>query len=200
MTGGDIRIRVLIDNAKGATGLRSQWGLSFWIRRPTARVLLDCGGSGAFLENARRLREPIETADAFVLSHGHYDHGGGVHMLVDAAPSARLVLHPGALVPRWSLQKNGKADRHRPARPQPRRAARGAGALDLGCGAAGGGAGRVGVRAGAAAPSRSRRRSAPSSSTQRVHGPRPGRRRPGRVDRDAGRDWSCSVAARTAAS
>ena len=107
---GDIRIRVLIDNAKGATGLHSQWGLSFWIETPTARVLLDCGGSGAFLQNARRLREPIEAADAFVLSHGHYDHGGGVPELVDAAPSARLVLHPGALVPRFSLHKNGKVD------------------------------------------------------------------------------------------
>ena len=110
MTGDDIRIRVLIDNAKGAPGLQAQWGLSFWIETPDARVLLDCGGSGAFLQNARRLREPIETADAFVLSHGHFDHGGGVRELVDAAPSARLVLHPGALVPRWSLHKNGKVE------------------------------------------------------------------------------------------
>ncbi len=110
MAGDDVRIRVLIDNAKGATGLQSQWGLSFWIETPAARVLLDCGGSGAFLQNARRLREPIETADAFVLSHGHFDHGGGVHKLVDAAPCACLVLHPGALVPRLSLHKNGKAD------------------------------------------------------------------------------------------
>jgi len=109
VTGGDIRIRVLIDNAKGAPGLHSQWGLSFWIETPDARVLLDCGGSGAFLENARRLREPVETADAFVLSHGHFDHGGGIREFVDAAPPARLVLHPGGLVPRWSLRKNGKA-------------------------------------------------------------------------------------------
>ncbi len=110
MIRNDIRIRVLIDNARGATGLKSQWGLSFWIETPEARVLLDCGGSGAFLHNARRLREPIETADAFVLSHGHFDHGGGVFDVVSAAPSARLVLHPGALVPRWSLRKNGKVD------------------------------------------------------------------------------------------
>jgi 7,8-dihydropterin-6-yl-methyl-4-(beta-D-ribofuranosyl)aminobenzene 5'-phosphate synthase len=110
MNGDDIRIRVLIDNAKGAPGLHSQWGFSFLVETPDARVLLDCGGSGAFLQNARRLREPIEAVDAFVLSHGHFDHAGGVRELVDAAPSARLVLHPGALVPRWSLHKNGKVD------------------------------------------------------------------------------------------
>ncbi len=110
VTRDDIRIRVLIDNAKGAAGLRSQWGLSFWIETPAARVLLDCGGSGAFLRNAQRLREPVEAADALVLSHGHFDHGGGIREFVDAAPSARLVLHPGALLPRWSLHKNGKVD------------------------------------------------------------------------------------------
>jgi 7,8-dihydropterin-6-yl-methyl-4-(beta-D-ribofuranosyl)aminobenzene 5'-phosphate synthase len=109
VTGDDVRIRVLIDNAKGATGLRAQWGLSFWIETPDARVLLDCGASGAFLQNARRLREPIETADAFVLSHGHFDHGGGIGELVDAVRSAHLVLHPGAMAPRWSLHKDGKA-------------------------------------------------------------------------------------------
>ena len=108
MNGGDIRIRVLVDNAEGATGLQSQWGLSFWIETSDARVLLDCGGSDAFLHNARRLREPIETAGAFVLSHGHYDHGGGIHEFAVAAPSAHLVLHPGALVPRFSLHRDGE--------------------------------------------------------------------------------------------
>jgi len=110
VTGGDISIRVLIDNAKGAPGLQAQWGLSFWIETADARVLLDCGGSGAFLRNARRLGEAVETADAFVLSHGHFDHGGGVRELVDAAPSARLVLLPGALIPGWSLHKDGKVE------------------------------------------------------------------------------------------
>jgi 7,8-dihydropterin-6-yl-methyl-4-(beta-D-ribofuranosyl)aminobenzene 5'-phosphate synthase len=110
VNGGDVRIRVLIDNAKGATGLQAQWGLSLWVETPDARVLLDCGGSGAYLQNARRLRVPVETADAFVLSHGHFDHGGGIDELLDAAPSASLVLHPGALVPRYSLRRSGKAD------------------------------------------------------------------------------------------
>ena len=108
MTGDDIRIKVLIDNAEGAPGLLSQWGVSFWIETPDARVPLDCGGSGAFLRNARRLREPIESADAFIRSHGHFDHDGGIHELVDAAPCARPVLHPGAMVPCRSLRKNGK--------------------------------------------------------------------------------------------
>ena len=38
MTAGDIRIRLLVDNAKGATGPQSQSGLSFWIETPAAQV------------------------------------------------------------------------------------------------------------------------------------------------------------------
>jgi 7,8-dihydropterin-6-yl-methyl-4-(beta-D-ribofuranosyl)aminobenzene 5'-phosphate synthase len=110
MTDSDIRISVLVDNAKGALGLRARWGLSFWIETPRARVLFDCGDSDAFLRNAERLGIHLETADAFVLSHGHYDHGGGIGKLVEIAPSIPLILHPAALTPHFSLRKNGKVD------------------------------------------------------------------------------------------
>jgi 7,8-dihydropterin-6-yl-methyl-4-(beta-D-ribofuranosyl)aminobenzene 5'-phosphate synthase len=106
---GPVRVTVLIDNVRGE-GLRSQWGLSFWIETPRARVLLDTGASAAFLRNARTLDVPLETAEALVLSHGHFDHGGGLAQAVEAAPGAPLVLHPGALTPRFWQTKTGKAD------------------------------------------------------------------------------------------
>jgi 7,8-dihydropterin-6-yl-methyl-4-(beta-D-ribofuranosyl)aminobenzene 5'-phosphate synthase len=109
VTESDIRISVLVDNAGGAAGLHARWGLSFWIETPQARVLLDCGDSDAFLCNAEQLGIPLETADAFVLSHGHYDHGGGIGRLVEIAPAVPLILHPAALTPRFLLRKNGKA-------------------------------------------------------------------------------------------
>jgi 7,8-dihydropterin-6-yl-methyl-4-(beta-D-ribofuranosyl)aminobenzene 5'-phosphate synthase len=107
---GAVTITVLIDNAHGDPELRSQWGLSFWVETPAARVLLDTGASDAFLRNARRLGVPLETADACVLSHGHFDHGGGIAKVVDAAPRAPFVLHPGALMPRYWLCRTGKRD------------------------------------------------------------------------------------------
>ena len=106
--GAPIDIITVIDNSGVLPGLTTQWGLSFWIETESARVLLDCGASAAALENARRLELPLQTLDTFVLSHGHYDHGGGIAPLTAAAPQALLVMHPGALVSRYLSNRTGK--------------------------------------------------------------------------------------------
>ncbi len=110
-----VRLTMLVDNVPAPAGratraLHAQWGLSCWIEAPPARVLLDCGASDAFLRNAGVLGVDAAAADAFVLSHGHYDHGGGLAALMTAAPQARLVLHPAAPAPRYSLARTGKVE------------------------------------------------------------------------------------------
>jgi 7,8-dihydropterin-6-yl-methyl-4-(beta-D-ribofuranosyl)aminobenzene 5'-phosphate synthase len=110
MAGQAVRITLLIDNRPGRPGLRSQWGFAAWIDTGSARVLVDSGKTDAFWRNAAELGVPLAAADAFVLSHGHGDHGGGLHKAVDAAPAARLVLHPGAMAPHYWLAKTGKVD------------------------------------------------------------------------------------------
>jgi 7,8-dihydropterin-6-yl-methyl-4-(beta-D-ribofuranosyl)aminobenzene 5'-phosphate synthase len=107
---GTVRVTLLVDNERGAPGLRAQWGLSAWIETDRARVLLDSGGNDAFRRNAQTLGTQLERADAFVLSHGHEDHGGGISTVVRAAPAASLVMHPGGLAPRYWLGRTGKVD------------------------------------------------------------------------------------------
>ncbi len=71
--------------------------------------------------NAGALGVDLEKADLLVLSHGHFDHTGGVWDVLRMAPRARLVLHPEALAARYSLHPG------KPARsigmPQPVREA-----------------------------------------------------------------------------
>jgi 7,8-dihydropterin-6-yl-methyl-4-(beta-D-ribofuranosyl)aminobenzene 5'-phosphate synthase len=74
-------ITSLMDDYCPKRGLVGEHGLSFYIETGVARVLFDAGQSGAFLDNARHLGIDISSLDAVVLSHGHYDHGGGIAAL-----------------------------------------------------------------------------------------------------------------------
>lgn len=58
-------------------GTISEHGLSFWIEHNGHAVLFDVGKTGAFLHNAGKLGINPAQAEAVVISHGHYDHGGG---------------------------------------------------------------------------------------------------------------------------
>jgi 7,8-dihydropterin-6-yl-methyl-4-(beta-D-ribofuranosyl)aminobenzene 5'-phosphate synthase len=107
---GRVRVTLLVDNEPGIAGLRAQWGFSAWVETSQARVLLDSGSNDAFRRNAAALGVPLETTDAFVLSHGHGDHGGGIAAALDAAPGAAVVLHPAGLAPRYWLGRTGKVD------------------------------------------------------------------------------------------
>ena len=49
------------------------------------------------------------------LSHGHYDHSGGLPAALDAAPQARLFLHAAALQPRFARTQARPAGAHRHA-------------------------------------------------------------------------------------
>ena len=78
-----IRIITLMDNSPGRAGTTAEHGLCFLVERDGRSLLFDTGGSGAFLDNARGLGAEPGAAEALVVSHGHYDHGGGVRALLD---------------------------------------------------------------------------------------------------------------------
>ncbi|ADU26153.1 MBL fold metallo-hydrolase [Ethanoligenens harbinense] len=70
--------QILTDNIVNRPHLLAEHGLSLWIRDDDKQILFDTGQTSVFLQNALSLGIPIQNADAIVLSHGHYDHCGGV--------------------------------------------------------------------------------------------------------------------------
>lgn len=74
-----VKITTLIENTPDRDRkLHAEHGLSLWIEDGKQKILFDTGQSGKFIENAKRLGVDLESADKMVLSHAHYDHGGGM--------------------------------------------------------------------------------------------------------------------------
>ncbi len=63
-------------------GLLAEHGLSLYIEENGKKYLFDTGQSGVFLKNAKELGVNLEHLDGIILSHGHYDHCGGLEEFV----------------------------------------------------------------------------------------------------------------------
>ena len=81
--------------------LVAEHGLSFLVETPNRRILFDTGASGRFLENGRKLGKFPGPVDGVFLSHGHYDHAGGLpELLSNENGPLDLFAGPEALGPR----------------------------------------------------------------------------------------------------
>jgi 7,8-dihydropterin-6-yl-methyl-4-(beta-D-ribofuranosyl)aminobenzene 5'-phosphate synthase len=99
------RITVLVENAVSGQGLLAEHGLSFWIENRSRRILFDTGQTEVLFHNAQVLKIDLSTVDAIVLSHGHYDHIGGLRRMLKTAPAAPVYLHPQALEAKFACRE-----------------------------------------------------------------------------------------------
>lgn len=91
-----MNIVTLIENSKGTQGLANEFGLSLHIEANEKRILFDTGTSSAFAENAEKLKVDLSEVDMAVLSHGHFDHGGGLAAFFSSNEAAPLYLRTTA--------------------------------------------------------------------------------------------------------
>lgn len=102
-----VRVRVLVENTASGRGILAEHGLAYWIEGPTRRILFDTGQGNVLLGNAFRMGISLREADAIVLSHGHYDHTGGLADVLQRSPTAEVYLHPAATQPKYSQHADG---------------------------------------------------------------------------------------------
>lgn len=77
-----MKITILNENTVYKRGLLAEHGLSLHIECHGKKILFDVGQSDVFIRNAKTLDVDLQNLDAVVLSHGHYDHCGGMEALV----------------------------------------------------------------------------------------------------------------------
>jgi len=101
------RVTVMIENTAGRRDLLAEHGLSFWIELGQKRILFDTGQGNVLNGNARRLGIGLELADAIVLSHGHYDHTGGLSDALRTARQTTVHVHPAAFEAKFARNPDG---------------------------------------------------------------------------------------------
>ena len=102
-------IHALVDT-QVEPGCMPEFGLSLFIEANGRRILFDTGAGEALLPNAARTGIELNSTTDLVLSHGHYDHTGGLAKL---APPPRTPVYVGRGVakPCWSLHDDGSKHR-----------------------------------------------------------------------------------------
>ena len=87
-----MRITALCENTSSDDRLTQGHGLSMYIDMDDVHILFDIGPSNIFLDNARVLGIDISSVDMAILSHGHYDHGGGLGTFLEVNSSAPVYM------------------------------------------------------------------------------------------------------------
>jgi len=105
--GKNLRIITLIEDTSFSDGLLAEHGLSFFIEYGDKRILFDTGQSDMLVQNAETLDINLAEVDAIILSHGHYDHTGGLPAVLDIACKATVYLHPAAIEPKYNRKASG---------------------------------------------------------------------------------------------
>lgn len=91
-----MKIRILTENTVYRRGLLGEHGLSLLIEANGKKILFDTGQSDVYIKNAKRLKEDLSDLDGIVLSHGHYDHCGGMEFFPQMEQCPPLYVRKGA--------------------------------------------------------------------------------------------------------
>ncbi len=89
-------IKTLIENTSLSENYASEHGLSLYIETKNHKLLFDTGASSLFLENAKKMGVNISEIDLVVISHGHYDHGGGLKEFLKLNSIAEIFINQKA--------------------------------------------------------------------------------------------------------
>lgn len=104
------RITILCDNSVGPiSGTLGEHGFAALVEWDGGSFLFDTGGGATLLHNSVRMNRDLRTVSAVALSHGHYDHTGGLRELLLLAGRTKIYAHPALYTPRYRVKDTGES-------------------------------------------------------------------------------------------
>ncbi len=97
-----MKITALLENTSKRPDMKTEHGLSLHIETEIGNILFDMGQSTLFSENAKILGIDLQKVDLAILSHGHYDHGGGLNEFMKINSHAPILIHRDAFLPHYN--------------------------------------------------------------------------------------------------
>jgi len=103
-----MKITTLVEDTATKPKLIAEHGLSMLIETGENNILFDTGQLFALLYNARVLNIDLSKVDKIVLSHGHYDHTGGLKKVLSRTGKVDVYAHPDIFAPKYAKEKERK--------------------------------------------------------------------------------------------
>jgi len=103
-----LEITLLCDNQLNEAEpiLKAEHGFAAWLQAPDFALLFDTGSGETLRHNAKQLAIPLADSQLLVLSHGHYDHTGGISDFYQSGADCPVLAHPDIAKTRYSCHKD----------------------------------------------------------------------------------------------
>ncbi len=97
-----MKVYTLVENTTMNQNLGFEHGLSLYIETRHHKILFDTGQSDLFIKNAKAMGVHLEDVDICILSHGHYDHGGGLKTFLQLNDHAKIYMNKEVFIPHYN--------------------------------------------------------------------------------------------------
>jgi 7,8-dihydropterin-6-yl-methyl-4-(beta-D-ribofuranosyl)aminobenzene 5'-phosphate synthase len=96
-----MKIVTLMENTSCREDLCCEHGLSLYLETENRKILFDAGQSAAFADNAEKMGVDLSQVDLAILSHGHYDHSGGLRRFLEINYRSKIYVNQYAFDCCW---------------------------------------------------------------------------------------------------